>query len=223
MDQVVLEAQSRLPKGKGAARRERVAGRVPAVVYGHGLETQTLSVDEHTLATILRHQHGSNVLFDLRIDGKAPQGLAAIIKSLQTDPLTDHILAVDFQWVALTETVTVNVPIRLDGTAPGVVEGGVAEQMLHEVSVSCLPLKIPAEIWLDISDMAIGDTRHVSDIATPEGVQILADPESPVVVIRPPTVVTVAAAEEVVEAERVSEGVEEVAESEGEAESEDQE
>jgi len=226
MEQVIFEAQSRTPDGKGGARKTRGAGMVPGVAYGHGLDPAPLSVDERALSTLLRRQHGSNVLLDLKVDGEAPEGLAAIIKTMQTDPMTDDILSVDFQWVSLSEKVTVAVSVRLQGLAEGVAEGGVLDQMLYEASISCLPLEIPDELTLDVTALTIGDTLHVSALTAPEGVEILGNPEDPVVTVRAPVVIVEPEPEveegEEVEGEEVEgeEAADEAAEEEGKAEAE---
>ena len=211
MEQVVLDAKRRAPGGKGAARKARGAGLVPAVAYGHGLEPVPLAVDGRTLSTVVRHHHGSGVLLDLRVDGQAPEGLAAIIKSLQTDPVSEEVLSVDFQWVSLTEQIHVEVALHTVGTAVGVTVGGILEQMLHEVTVSSTPLQIPSEIVVDVRGLQIGDTLHVSDLVVPEGVQVLAHGEEPMVTVRAPHVVTVveAAPEEGAEEEAEAEEGEE--------------
>jgi len=217
MEQVVLEAKSRTPGGKGAARKQRREGLVPGVAYGHGLDPMPLLVDERTLTDVLRHHRGGNVLFDLRVDGTAPGGFAAIVKSMQSDPVTDDLLAVDFQWVSLQEHVTVQVRIRLQGRARGAEEGGIVDQALHEVEVSCLPLEMPEELVLDISAMEIGDTLHVSDLAEVAVVVVLAHAEEPAVTVRPPVVVAeVAPVAEEAAAEEGEEAAE--AKAEGEAE-----
>jgi len=207
MDQVLLHAQSRTPEGKGAARKLRASGLIPSVAYGHGLEAKALVVDEKTLRDALRRHHGSNVLLDLKVDGEAPGNLAAIIKALQVDPVTQEVLAVDFQWVSLEEHVTVSVAVRLVGTAPGAVEGGAVDQMLHEVEITCLPLQMPEELTVDISGLGIHDLLHVSDIAAAEGVEVLTPAEEPVVTVRPP-VSAAALAPETAEGEEGAEGAE---------------
>ncbi len=210
MEQMVLQAESRTPGGKGAARKARAAGMVPGVAYGHGLEPRPLLVDGKTLRDVLRHHRGSNVLLDLKVDGESPGNLAAIIKAMQTDPTTDDVLAVDFQWVSLAEHVTVHVAVHLTGSAPGAEQGGAVDQMLHEVEVSCLPLEIPEALTADISGMQIHDILHVSDITAPAGVEILTHAEESLVTVRPP--VSAAALET-----KPAEGEEEAEAAEGEA------
>jgi len=215
MEQVVLEATGRTPGGKAAAHKARRAGMVPGVAYGHGLDPLPLLVDEKTLADVLRHHRGGNVLLDLKVDGKTPGGFAAIVKSLQADPVSDRVLAVDFQWVSLTEHVTVSVSVHLRGTAAGAQEGGMVEQMVHEVDVSCLPLEIPEELSADITALQIGDTLHVSDLTAPEGVEIVSPGHETIATVRPPAAVV-----EVAPVAEAEEGAEAAEEGEGETEEE---
>jgi large subunit ribosomal protein L25 len=186
MEQLVLEARSRAPEGKGAARKLRASGMVPGVAYGHGVAAQALLVEERALRDVRRRHHGANVLLDLRVDGESPGDLAAIIKAIQVDPISEEVLAVDFQWISLQEPVTITVAVLLEGAAPGVAQGGSLEQMLHEVEITCLPLQMPEELRVDISGMEVHTTLHVSDIPAPEGVEILTAGDEPVVTIRPP-------------------------------------
>lgn len=229
MEQVKLEAQHRTPGRKGAARKTRREGWVPGVVYGRGHDPMPLAVHSRTLSLLLRKHRGASVLFDLKVDGKSPEGAAAIIKELHADPISDELLSVGFQWVSLTEEITVAVRIRLDGTAAGVHVGGVLDQALYEVQVSCLPTQIPEELALDVTLLEIGDSLHVSNLVAPEGTAILAAADEPVVTVRPPVVIAepepeVAEEEEVPEGEEV-EGEEaaepaEGPEAEGEGETE---
>ena len=222
MEQVVLEATSRTPGGKGAAHKARRSGLVPGVAYGHGLDPIPVLVNEKTLADVLRHHRGGNVLLDLKVDGKTPGGFAAIVKALQADPVSDRLLAVDFLWVSLKERVTVNVPVHLRGTAAGAAEGGSVDQMTHEVSVTCLPLEIPEELLADIAALQIGDTLHVSDLSVPEGVEVLTHGEELLVTVRPPAAVVEVTPEaaEGEEAAAGEEGAEEAGEGEAKAKEE---
>ncbi len=222
MEQFPLGATKRTETGKGVARRLRRAGRLPGVAYGHGQEAIPLSVDRRELQAVLKSEYGLNTLLALSVDGGAPADLAAIVKGLQVDPATRELLAVDFQWVSLTEEITVSVGVTLTGQAPGVVEGGVMEQALHEVEVSCRPTDIPETISVDISSLRQGDTLHVSNLQAPPGVTILTSLATTVCTVSAPAVVE----EEVrkVPAERVvaegEEGAEEAATPTEEAESE---
>ena len=207
MEQIKLEAQHRTPNRKGAAREVRRQGLVPGVVYGRGQNPIPLAVQTSVLSQLLRKHRGASVLFDLKVGGKSPEGVAAIIKELQADPITDELLSVGFQWVSLTEEITVAVPIRLEGLALGVQVGGVLDQALYEVQVSCLPTNIPEELTLDVAALEIGDSLHVSDLTAPEGTEILASAEDSVVTVRPPVIIA-EPEPEVEEAEELAEGEE---------------
>jgi large subunit ribosomal protein L25 len=214
MEQFVISAERREEIGTGAARKCRREGRTPGVVYGHGQEVVNLMVDSKELAPLLRHR-GSMVI-DLNIPGLAKgKDIAALLKEVQRDPVSRQVLSVDFQWISLKEAVTVAVPVAVVGKSPGVEqENGVLEQILHEVTVSCLPTAIPERLEADISSLTLGHSLHVSDLQAPEGVEVLTAPEETVITIARP--VTAADLETRVEEEGAAE-VEEIAEAAEEA------
>ncbi len=188
MEQIVIEAKRREEFGSGPARRLREQGIVPGVVYGMGKETLSIAVSAEQLDRVLRTEQGLNALLDLQIAGvEVEQGTAAIIKDIQRHPISRKALSVDFQWISLKEASIFSVPIEVRGIAPGVeVDGGVVDQVMHEVEVRCLPTNIPDYIIADITDLQIGDTVHADALQAPEGVEILADPAETVVSIAAP-------------------------------------
>ena len=187
MEEVVIEAQRREETGKGPARRLRAQGLVPGVAYGLGNETVRIQVTRDELEAALRTERGANVLLDLKIEGvKTAKGTAAIIKEIQRHPVTRQPQSVDLQWISLTEKITVQVPVVVEGESPGVEEGGVVDQIMHELEVACLPTAIPDQLIADITGLNINDTLHLEDIQVPEGVELLADPADAVVSIAPP-------------------------------------
>lgn len=187
MEQVVMEAQRREETGKGPARRLRVQGLVPGVAYGRGQDNVVIAVPTDELESALSTERGANVLIDLKIEGVAtPEGTAAIVKAVQRHPISRKPLSVDLQWVSLTEKVTVQVPVVVEGQAPGVEEGGVVDQIVHEVDVACLPTAIPDRLVIDITGLEINDTLHAGDLQVPEGVELLLEPAETVVSIAPP-------------------------------------
>jgi large subunit ribosomal protein L25 len=212
MEQVTLEARRRTPDRKGKARRDRREGFVPGVAYGHGLDPIHLLVGAKELSTLLRQHHGTNVLLDLTVDGEAPGGFKAIVKEVQRDPVRDDLLSVDFQWVSLTEKISVTVPVVPVGDSVGVKAGGIFEQALHELHISCLPTGIPQQITVDVSELEQGHSLHVSDLVAPEGVTILTAAEEPVVSVRPPHIVAEVVEAKEGEAVEGEEGEEEAAE-----------
>ena len=178
-----LKAERRTGTGKGAARRLRAAGRVPAVLYGHGEEPVTLSVSALDLLHLFHASHGATMLVDLEIDGKAH---LAIPREVQRDHIHSRYVHVDFLAVNRDETVRLTVEVHETGEAPGVKAGGVVEHHLREVEVECLPNDVPEEIVADIGSLEIGDMLRVGDVAPPDGVTILTDPEMPVISIITP-------------------------------------
>ncbi len=190
-----LVADRREGTGKGVARKLRAAGRVPAVVYGQGMDPAAVSVDSKDLYHVL-HAGGANVLLDLVVDGKSHLALA---RDVQRDHIHGRFVHVDFLTVSRTEKITISVPVRLVGESVGVKAGGVLEHHLWEVQVECLPSDVPEALDADITELAVGDSLKVADLAIPEGATILSSPDELVLGVVPPQAREVAevAAEEV--------------------------
>jgi large subunit ribosomal protein L25 len=182
--QVALAAQVRQPGGKGEARRMRRAGRVPAVAYGAGLEPTPVSVDALELYHVLHTGAGANAVISLGIDGRSQLVLA---REIQRHPVRREVVHVDFIAVQQDVKVDVDVPIMLEGEAPGAEVGGVVSQELYTARVSVLPLEVPEHIVCDISELQVGDVRRLGDVELPTGVELLDDPERTVVTIVAPT------------------------------------
>jgi len=182
-DQVTLTAEPRAGRGRGEARRLRRTGRIPAVAYGAGLDATAVSVDSLELYHALRTDAGLNALIRLHIDGDVHLTLA---RELQRHPVRREILHVDFVAVDRERKVTVDVPIHLQGHARGADEGGVVDQVLFTVEVEVLPLEVPDQLALDISEMQIGDVIRLEDLPLPQGVTLLDDAGSTVVSVSVP-------------------------------------
>ncbi len=185
-----LTAERRSDAGKGVARKLRAAGKVPAVLYGQGLDTTPLTVDSRELGHLLHGSAGSNVLVDLIVDGEEH---LAIPREIQRDHIHSKWVHVDFLAVSRTETITVNVPVHETGDAAGVKEGGVVEHHLREVQIECLPQDVPDEIVVDITDVELGDMIHVSDLVVPAGVTVLTNPEDAILSVITPALLRVEA------------------------------
>jgi large subunit ribosomal protein L25 len=181
-----LKAEPRSVRGKGASRKLRAAGRVPAVVYGRGENTRSVTVDAHELSRLMSRVHVENTVIDLEIAGEG--ALKALVREVQTHAFRDAVLHIDFYQIHAGESVTVAVPLRFTGAAPGVKAGGMLQHALDELEVRCLPDGIPEAIDVDISGLQIGDSVHVSQITLPRGVESLEDPERSVCSVLPPTV-----------------------------------
>ena len=185
-----LEARRRDGGGKGAARKLRAAGRVPAVLYGHDQETIALTVDAREMFHVLHSAGGSNVLLDLMVDGQAH---LAMPREVQVNRIHNTLIHIDFLAVSRTETITVDVPIVEVGNAAGVKEGGVVEHHLRDLHVECLPQDVPDHIEVDITALNIGDMIHVRDVVVPAGVTVLTNPEDAVLSVITPAALRVEA------------------------------
>jgi len=187
MATVSFNAIAREKGGKGAARQLRLRGQVPAVIYGHGREPLSLSLNARDLDKMLGHIQAESTVIDITVDGQTAKTL---IREIQRHPIKRQILHVDFQALVAGEKVIVSIPIVLVGTAEGVkLEGGVLDQTLRELEIEVDPSNIPDHVELDVSAMVIGDSLHVSDIKVPEGVEIQDDPETSVAVLAAPRAV----------------------------------
>jgi large subunit ribosomal protein L25 len=158
-----LNAQLRQGTGKGVARKLRSSGQIPAVSYGHGKEAQPLSINTHELELLLATINPENTIIDLKVEGS--RSSQVLIREVQHHPSRPFIQHVDFFQVKAGEKLHVSVPVRLTGTPVGVREGGgVLQEVLHELSVECLPKDIPEVIDLDVDGLQVGDSIHVADV-----------------------------------------------------------
>lgn len=199
-----LNAEPRAGTGKGSARRLRASGRIPAVIYGHGEKTRSLSVDGHELDRLFAGIAVESTIINLKVQGqRAP--VNALVREVQRHPFRPEVLHVDFYQVHAGEEVSVEIPVRVTGTPIGVREGGVLQQVLHELSISCLPAAIPEAIEIDVSELQVNESLHVSDLPLQEGVTIQADPEQTVCSVVAPTVAVVEEEEAVPEEEAEAE------------------
>jgi large subunit ribosomal protein L25 len=216
-----LRAEPRSDSGKGPARRLRATGRVPATLYGHGVEPTSIHVSAQDLLHLFHQGGGASVLVDLKLDG---QEHLTIVRELQRDLIHNRFIHVDFMAVARDEKIVVNVELHEVGDAAGVKAGGVVEHHLREVEVRCLPADVPERIEFDITRVRIGQSVRVGDIAPFEGVEILTDPDTMVLAVVEPAVMDTeldlgVAGEEAPEAAAAEEAPEAAAEegAEGEA------
>ncbi|HST58434.1 MAG TPA: 50S ribosomal protein L25 [Longimicrobium sp.] len=174
-----LGAAPRHDGGKGVARKLRSTGRVPAVLYGHGDKPRSLSVNAHELGLLVGSINVQNSIVTLDIDGEGSQDV--LLREVQMHPYKPEALHVDFFHVNARETLHVKIPVRLHGTPVGVhTDGGVLDQVLHELEVECLPGNIPDSVEIDISNLVLGESVRVSDVPAVEGVKFLQDGELPI-------------------------------------------
>src|SRR5882762_7394803 len=209
---VSLSASPRQATGKGAARQARFRGRVPAVIYGHGRDTQPLELEAKALEKALQGVEPASTIIDLAVDGKT---VKTLIREIQRHPIRPDIIHVDFYEIHASEKVKLKVPVHLVGNP-----GGVRNQVTREVEIEVLPANIPDRVELDVNALKIGDSLHVRDLTIPNA-KILTDADLTIATVVPPRAEEVAvpppeAATEVAEPElirKVREGEEE----EGEA------
>jgi large subunit ribosomal protein L25 len=202
-----LSATHRSVTGKKVAALRR-DGKIPAVVYGREVASDSLTLDAKEFETLRRHA-GATTLVDLSIEGKKPTPV--LVHAVQTHPVTRHPLHVDLYLVRMTEELTIEVSLVSEGTSPAVVDlGGTLNHALEHVRVRALPGDLPASIHYSIDGLAtFEDLIHVSDLAIPAGVTLLTDPGEVVARILPPRVEEVEApAAEAVEGEAGAEGAE---------------
>jgi large subunit ribosomal protein L25 len=172
--QFVLEAVSRANVGKGASRRLRHDNAVPAIVYGGEQAPANITLQHHHLLHALEHEAFFASIVTLKIDGKAE---SVVIKDLQRHPAKPRLLHADFQRVDENKPVHMNIPLHFvnEATAAGVkVGGGIVTRLLTQLEISCLPKYLPEYIEVDLQDLALGASLHISDLKLPEGVSSVA-------------------------------------------------
>lgn len=174
-DTMTIEVNPREQTGKNANRRSRSAGKIPAVVYGGGKESVSIEVDRKMLVDTMKGHSGENPIFLLKLGDKERH---AMIRSMQTDPISRQVIHIDFQRVLMDQKVRVTVPVELVGTPFGVkTEGGMLDFVIREVHVECLPADIPKHISVDVSGIHLGQHAEVKDLDVPKGVTLLDDAE----------------------------------------------
>jgi large subunit ribosomal protein L25 len=179
-----LNATVRAERGTGVARKLRQTGHVPAVVYGHGREPQSLTINTREVDKLLSQISAANTVIDLSIDGSP---VRTLIREVQRHPFKRHIVHIDFQELVAGEKVTVDVPLRFTGTAEGVRNsGGILEETMHRIHVRVDPSSIPDQITVDVTHLTIGHSIHIRDLPLPEGVIVLDDVDATICVCAAP-------------------------------------
>jgi large subunit ribosomal protein L25 len=169
----VVAAKPREGKfNKNAARRVRVAGKIPAVLYGPGHEPVAVEVDPKQITRILYSESGHNTIFDIEVTGTP--ATKAMIVDWQREPIKDQLIHIDFKRIALDKVLKVSVRVKLLGTPIGVkTEGGILDQVLREVEIECLPTDIPSHIDVDVSGMKMHDVLRVSGLPHSDKIKFL--------------------------------------------------
>lgn len=175
MAKITVEATHRDSRGKNNARRMRTQGQVPAVVYGGKNAAETVAVNAKQVANILRSATGHNTIFTLKL----PSGeLQAMVKDWQVDPVKGRLLHVDLLRIAMDVRMIVKIPVHTFGEPQGVkLQGGIFEMVTREIEIECLPVDIPTEFKVDVSNLMIGDQLRASDVPLdPQKIKLMTDP-----------------------------------------------
>ncbi|RKX77983.1 MAG: 50S ribosomal protein L25 [Spirochaetes bacterium] len=203
MDSMQLVVEKREASNKGAARELRRNGRIPAVLYGEG-EPKAVSVDAREWALGFQNISG-NTIVKLKIDKDEHN---VLIKDTQDDILSGKVRHIDFYAIHAGKKLTTFVPVRLEGSPVGVLEGGILEHKIELIEVVCLPKDMPEVFIVDVSELNVGDSLHVGKILVPEGVEIRTDADSTLAVVTHAKAVVEEVEEEAEEGEAEEEGEE---------------
>jgi len=205
-----LQATSYKTEKKGDVKRLRKQGKIPAVLYGHKEKTRRIYVEQKEFKKVLDILRQEAITVNLKLDNKK---YVCVIKTIQHDPTNDELLHIDFQHIHKKEKIKAAIPIHTVGEAPGIEQGGILDQHLHEVVVRCLPDEMPSHIDVDVSHLELGASIHLKDI-TLTNVDFELTPETTVITILVPRAVEVAPKVEVEEEVKEEEVKEEEAKEE---------
>ncbi len=171
---IEISADVRTAQGKGASRRLRRSGKVPAIIYGGSQEPQSIEMDHNDLYHKLKLEAFHASILTLSVGGKADQ---VLLRDVQMHPFKQQVMHVDFQRVDKNKKIHMKVPLHFINAeiSPGVkTSGGIVSHILTEVDISCLPSQLPEFISVDLAEMTAGHTLHLSDLVLPEGVETVA-------------------------------------------------
>lgn len=192
MEIQTITVNTREESGKGPARRSRVAGTIPGVIYGESQPAVPIVLDAKAFVAALHGSQGEHAIVQVDVADRPELSGPTLVKAVQHHPVKDHVIHTDLMRIRLDVPFRTLVPLRLVGQCQGIVEGGVPDQQLREVDVECLPLDTPEHIDVDVTELRIGGHLHVYDVKAPEGVTILTDPNRAVISILAPRVTAVA-------------------------------
>lgn len=164
-----LQAETRKRTGSGVLKQMRREGYLPSVVYGKGSENVNIKVSTKALTDMLAHSASESILVDLEIDGGAAQ--TAFLQSTQHNPLSGALVHADFLAVTEGMKISASIPVELHGEPVGVKAGGIIEQLIRDLEISCSPKDLPEKIDADIEHLAVGDSITIGDLALPDGVE----------------------------------------------------
>lgn len=186
MEDTKLIAKKRDLQGSSNSRRLRKAGSLPGVVYGEGKEATPVQIETHALEQLLHHHTSETVLVDIEVEGEGT--VSVLVKDVQHHPVTSELVHVDLQKVSADKPIQVEIALKVVGEAVGVKTGGILDLIMHSLAVECLPGDLVESIEIDVSEMEIGNTLHVSDVTLAPRLKLLSDPEAIVVSVAEPRV-----------------------------------
>ena len=174
---ITVAAEVRTSRGKNEARRTRVSGNIPAVVYGAYKDPISVAVDPRELTKIIRSSTGLNTIFTLAIAGG--ENTPVMVVDRQVDPIKGHLLHADLKRIDLTKRIRVTVPVSTTGEPAGVkVQGGLLEIISRAVEIECLPDEIPESFTVNVSELMIGQSKRASDVAVTGSMKLVSDPQT---------------------------------------------
>jgi large subunit ribosomal protein L25 len=182
MEEILLKAETRKGTGKGFARKLRKEGKIPAILYGRDVESVPIKISAREWETLMRRVR-KNVILTMELHGdKGVESRPVMIKKVDSGYLGDDVNHIDFLQVSMERTIEIEIPIHLTGTAKGIINSGIVEQHLRSIMVECLPTQIPEQIEIDVTNLDIGDSIHVSDISL-SGVKLLEHKDVAVITV----------------------------------------
>jgi large subunit ribosomal protein L25 len=164
-----LKAAPRARTGSGRLNQMRREGWIPSVIYGRGTESKNLKVDTKIFNELLAHSSSENILINLDIEGEGTR--LAFLQSIQHDPLSGAPVHADFLAIDEKTPITAHIPVHLNGEAIGVKTGGLLEQYIHALEITCLPNDLPNTIEIDVTALGEGASLHIGDVTLPDGVR----------------------------------------------------
>jgi large subunit ribosomal protein L25 len=179
-----LKAETRARSGSGVLKQLRREGLLPSVIYGKDFENINLKIDAKTFRDLLAKSSSDSIVVNLEIDGK--ESRMAFLKDVQYDALTGTALHADFRAIDAKTTITASIPVVLHGTAAGVKAGGVVDQQVHSIEITCLPGDLPESIDIDIESLELGNSIHVGETKLPSGVTSTLNEDVVIVTIGKP-------------------------------------
>ena len=184
-----LKVTTRSLSGKGGARQTRRNGNVPGVLYGLDADPVQLQVNAREFDILLQGDQGEHAMLQLEFEDRPELNGPAMIKEVQHHPVWDHTMHTDLLRIDLTKRIHTFVPVRLEGHARGVIEGGVIDHQTREVEVSCLPMEVPDALGINIEEMNIGDSLHVRDLVIPDNIELLTSGDRALAAVHAPRVI----------------------------------